>query len=66
MTLHPSVALTSSQDRRYATLRAGQTIEFSFELPPTIKATDVKQSTLAVSGYYLSYSSMMMVRQSDR
>jgi hypothetical protein len=43
MTLRPSVALTSSQDRRYATIRAGQTIEFSFELPPTIKATDVKQ-----------------------
>ena len=66
ITLRPSVAPMSSQDRRYATIRAGQTIEFSFELPPTINAAAVKQSTLAVTGYYQPYSSMMMARQSVR
>ena len=62
ISLRPSVALTSSQDGRYATIRAGQTIEFSFELPPTINAAAVNQSTLAVTGYYQPYSSMMMAK----
>jgi hypothetical protein len=63
MTLRPDFEAMNAQDGRYATIKAGDRIEFSFALPPTIKAEDVKQSTLAVTGYYRRYSDLLMARQ---
>ena len=63
MTLAPDFAAMAEQDARYATIKAGDRIDFSFTLPPTITVADVKQSTLAVTGYYRRYSNMMMARQ---
>ena len=53
----------AEQDARYATIKAGDKIEFSFALPPIIKAEDVKQSTLAITGYYRRYSDLLMAKQ---
>ena len=53
----------AEQDARYATIKAGDRVEFSFALPPTIKPEDVKQSTLAVTGYYRRYSDLLMAKQ---
>ena len=39
---------------------AGQTVEFSFELPDHIAKKDVKNSSLAITGYYRRYGSMIM------
>ena len=63
MTLKPNFAAMAEQDARYATIKAGDRIEFSFALPPTVKAEDVKQSTLAVTGYYRRYSDLLMAKQ---
>jgi hypothetical protein len=63
MTLKPNFAAMSAQDGRYATIKAGARIEFNFTLPPTMKAEDVKQSTLAITGYYRRYSDLLMARQ---
>jgi len=63
MTLKPNFAAMSAQDGRYATIKAGARIEFNFTLPPTMKAGDVKQSTLAITGYYRRYSDLLMARQ---
>lgn len=63
MTLAPNFAAMDAQDESYATIKAGDRIEFSFALPPTVKAADVKQSTLAITGYYRPYSSLLMARQ---
>lgn len=63
MTLNPDFAAMSTQDGHYAAIKAGDRIEFSFALPPTVKAKDVKQSTLAVTGYYRRYSDLIMARQ---
>ena len=63
MTLRPDFEAMSAQDGRYATIKSGARIEFSFALPPNVTAADVTQSTLAVTGYYRRYSSMMMARQ---
>jgi hypothetical protein len=63
MTLKPNFAATAEQDARYATIKAGDRIEFSFALPPTVKADDVKQSTLAVTGFYRRYSDLLMAKQ---
>jgi len=63
MTLRPDFEAMSAQDQRYATIKAGDRIEFSFALPPTVSAADVKQSTLAVTGYYRRYSDLLMARQ---
>ena len=63
MTLKPDFAAMAEQDARYAIIKAGDRIEFSFALPPTVKAEDVKQSTLAVTGYYRRYSDLLMARQ---
>ena len=63
MTLKPNFAAMAEQDARYATIKAGDRVEFSFALPPTVKAEDVKQSTLAVTGYYRRYSDLLMARQ---
>ena len=63
MTLKPDFTAMTRQDARYATIKAGDRIEFSFALPPTVKPEDVKQSTLAVTGYYRRYSDLLMARQ---
>ena len=63
MTLKPDFAAMDALDSRYATIKAGDRIEFSFALPPTVKPEDVKQSTLAVTGYYRRYSDLLMARQ---
>ena len=63
MTLRPDLKAMSTQDERYATIKAGDRIEFSFALPPTINAEDVKHSTLAITGYYRRYSDLLMARQ---
>ena len=63
MSLKPDFAAMAEQDARYATIKAGDRIEFSFALPPTIKAEDVKQSTLAVTGYYRRYSDLLMAKR---
>ena len=63
MTLKPNLEAMAEQDARYATIKAGDRIEFSFALPPTVKPEDVKQSTLAITGYYRRYSDLLMARQ---
>ena len=63
MTLKPDLAAMNAKDGSYATIKAGDRVEFSFALPPTVKAADVKQSTLAITGYYRRYSDLMMARQ---
>jgi hypothetical protein len=63
MTLKPDFTAMAEQDARYATIKAGDRIEFSFALPPTVKTEDVKQSTLAVTGYYRRYSDLLMAKQ---
>lgn len=63
MTLRPDFAAMATQDATYATIKAGDRIEFSFALPPNVKPADVKQSTLAITGYYRRYSSLLMARQ---
>ena len=63
MTLRPDLKAMSAQDERYATIKAGDRIEFSFALPPTVRAEDVKRSTLAITGYYRRYSELLMARQ---
>ena len=63
ITLKPNFEPMAEQDARYATIKAGDKIEFSFALPPIIKAEDVKQSTLAVTGYYRRYSDLLMAKQ---
>lgn len=60
MTLRPDLELIAVQNRVYATIKAGDQIEFSFALPPQIEAAQVKQSTLAITGYYRRYSSLLM------
>ena len=63
ITLKPNFEAMAEQDARYATIKTGDRIEFSFALPPTVKAEDVKQSTLAVTGYYRRYSDLLMTKQ---
>jgi hypothetical protein len=63
MTLAPDFAPMTAKDGSYATIKAGDRIEFSFALPSAIKAEDVKQSTLAVTGYYRRYSDLFMALQ---
>ena len=63
MTLRSDFAAMSAQDERYATIKAGDRLEFSFALPQTLKPEDVKQSTLVVTGYYRRYSDLLMARQ---
>jgi len=63
MSLRPNFEAIAEKDARYATIKAGDRIEFSFALPPTIKSEDVKQSTLSVTGYYRRYSDLLMARQ---
>jgi hypothetical protein len=50
-------------DGRYAVIKSGQTMEFSFALPDGLKPEDVRQSTLAITGYYQQYSRMQVVEQ---
>ena len=63
MTLAPDFAAMAEQDGDYTIIKAGDRIEFSFALPPSVKAEDVKQSTLAITGYYRRYSDLMMARR---
>ena len=63
MTLKPDFAALAEQDAHYATIKAGDRIEFSFALPAIVKAEDVKQSTLAVTGYYRRYSDLLMAKR---
>lgn len=63
MTLKPDLAAMNAKDGSYATIKAGDRIEFSFALPPSLKPEDVKQSTLAITGYYRRYSDLLMARQ---
>ena len=63
MTLKPNLEVMAEPDARYATIKAGDRIEFSFALPPSIKAEDVKQSALAITGYYRRYSDLLMATQ---
>src|SRR5262249_32275029 len=63
MALRPNLEAIAEKDARYATIKAGDRIEFSSALPPTIKPEDVKQSTLPVTGYYRRYSDLLMARQ---
>ena len=63
MTLKPNFEAMTEHDARYATVKMGEKIEFSFTLPPTIKAEDVKRSTLAITGYYRRYSDLLMAKQ---
>jgi hypothetical protein len=63
MTLAPDLAAMNAKDGSYATIKAGDRIEFSFALPPSVKPADVKQSTLAITGYYRRYSDLLMARQ---
>ncbi len=63
MTLTPNFEAMAGQDGRYATIKAGDRIEFSFALPPTVRLEDVKQSTLAITGYYRRYSDLLMAKQ---
>jgi hypothetical protein len=48
MTLRPDFEAMAAQDGRYATIKAGDEIEFSFALSPTVEAEDVRRSTPAV------------------
>lgn len=57
--LSPNFAAISAQDGRYATIKAGDRIDFSFALPPIVKPEDVKQSILEITGYYRRYSDLM-------
>ncbi|MGZ8399760.1 MAG: hypothetical protein ACXWVI_00435 [Methyloceanibacter sp.] len=63
MTLAPDFAAMNAKDGSYATIKAGDRIEFSFALPPSLKPEDVKQSTLAITGYYRRYSDLLMAQQ---
>ena len=63
MTLAPDFAGMRAKDGDYATIKAGDRIEFSFALPPSVKPDDVKRSTLAITGYYRRYSDLFMARQ---
>ena len=63
MTLAPDFTAMHAKDGSYATIKAGDRIEFSFALPPSVESADVKQSTLAITGYYRRYSDFMMARQ---
>ena len=63
MTLKPNFESMVEQDARYATIKMGEKIEFSFALPPTVKAEDVKRSALAITGYYRRYSDLLMAKQ---
>jgi len=60
MTLLPNFDSIIAKDGRYAVIKAGDEIEFSFTLPPPFSASDVKRSTLAVTGYYRRYSDPLM------
>jgi hypothetical protein len=63
MRLHPDFERLAAQDGRYVTIKAGDRIEFEFALPAHVGPDDVKQSTLAITGYYRRYSDLLMARQ---
>lgn len=63
MTLRSALRTLGERDGSYAEIYAHENITFDFALPPNIKAEDVKRSTLAITGYYRRYSSLLMARQ---
>jgi hypothetical protein len=63
MSLAPDHAKMRAKDGHYATIKAGERIEFSFALPAEVKPEDVSRSRLAITGYYRQYSSMMTARR---
>ena len=64
MTLKPDfAAMDAAGLRATPPSRRATASSSAFALPPTVKAEDVKQSTLAVTGYYRRYSDLLMARQ---
>lgn len=53
--LRPENELLMYADGKYAKIRAGQALEFHFDLPSEIKPEAVVVSTLAIRGYYQRY-----------
>jgi hypothetical protein len=60
--LRPKVDSLSEADGNYATIRAGETLEFEFTPPPGLNPKDVKQSLLSITGYYRQYSTIQAAR----
>ena len=58
--LTPDIPTLAERDRRYVTLFWGEQIEFSFELPPNVRRSQVKQSHLLVTGYYERYGDILL------
>jgi hypothetical protein len=61
--LRPDAASLAERDGRHAVIRAWETLELEFKLPPHVAAAEVERSTLAITGYYRPYSRMLIGRR---
>ena len=58
--LSPQQEIMSRTDSNTQKIYAGQTVEFDFALPDKLTPKNVKNSSLAITGYYQRYGSMIM------